>query len=182
MCLDQIEKTDEFLMPMPLHVAADLGPVEDVERRKQRGGAVALVIMGHRPGSPLLERQAGLGSVECLNLALLVERQDNRVGGRRDIKADDVTELLDKLRIIGKLELPHAMRPQAVATPDPVNRTGTDPRFAGHQCGRPMGRLTRRLSRVRVATHVITSGVRGEMRAGRVLSRSRPSTSSCKNH
>jgi hypothetical protein len=31
---------------MPLHVAADHGPVEHVERRKERGGAVALIITG----------------------------------------------------------------------------------------------------------------------------------------
>lgn len=144
--LDQIEKADEFLvpMPMPLHVAADHGPVEYVERREQRGGAVALVIMGHGAGSPLLERQAGLGSVEGLDLALLVERQDDRVGGWRDIKADNVAQLVDELGIIGKLELPNAVRLQAMGAPDPVNRTGADPRFAGHQRGRPMGRLTRR--------------------------------------
>ena len=128
-CFDQIKKANEFLVAMPLHVAADHGPVEHVERRKERGGAVALVIMGHGPGSPFLERQAGLGSVEGLDLALLVERQDDRVGGRRDIKADDVAELVDELRIIGKLELPNAVRLEAVGAPDPVNRTGADARF-----------------------------------------------------
>lgn len=72
---------------MRLHVAADHGPVEYVERGKQRGAAIAFVIMGHGASSPLLERQAGLGSVESLDLALLVKRQDDRVSGRRDIKA-----------------------------------------------------------------------------------------------
>lgn len=112
---DQIEKADEFLVAMPLHVAADHGPVEHIERRKERGGAVAFVIMGHGARSPLLERQTGLGSVEGLKLALLIERQDDRVGGWRDIKADDVAELVDELRIIGKLELPNAVRLEAMA-------------------------------------------------------------------
>ena len=70
---DQIEKADEFLVPMPLHVAADHGPVEHVERGKERGRTVALVVVRHCSGPSLLERQAGLGSVEGLNLALLVE-------------------------------------------------------------------------------------------------------------
>src|SRR5205814_6108874 len=96
-------------------------------------------------GSPLLERQTRLGSVEGLDLALLVKRQNNRVGGRRDIKADDVAELVDELRIIGKLELPNAVRLEAVGAPDPMNRTGADPCFAGHQRGRPVGRLTWRI-------------------------------------
>ena len=141
---DQIEKADEFLVAMPLHVAADYGPVEHIERRKERGRPVALIVVRHSSGPSLLERQAGLGSVEGLDLAFLVERQDDRVGGRRDIKADDVAELVDELRIIGKLELPNAVRLEAMGAPDPVNRTGADPRFAGHQRGRPVGRLTRR--------------------------------------
>lgn len=86
-----------------------------------------------RRAFPTIERQAGLGSVEGLDLALLIERQDNRVGGRRDIKADDVAELVDELRIIGKLELPNAVGLEAIGAPDPVNRTGADARFAGHQ-------------------------------------------------
>ena len=85
-----------------------------------------------------------LSAVERLDLALLVERQDDRVGGRRDIKADDVAEFVDELRIIGKLELPNAVRLEAMGAPDPVNRTGANARFASHQRGRPVGRLTRR--------------------------------------
>jgi hypothetical protein len=100
--------------------------------------------MRHGAGSPLLERQAGLRSVEGLDLALLVERQDDSMGGRRDIKADDVAEFVDELRIIGKLELPNPVRLEAMGAPDPVNRTGADARFASHQRGRPVGRLTRR--------------------------------------
>ena len=65
------------------------------------------------------------------------------MGRRRDIKADDVAEFVDELRIVGKLELPNAVRLEAVGAPDPVNRTGANARFAGHQRGRPVGRLTR---------------------------------------
>src|SRR5579863_5518835 len=48
---DQIEKADEFLVAMPLHVAADHGSVEHVERRKERGRPVALIVKmnAHRP-------------------------------------------------------------------------------------------------------------------------------------
>lgn len=143
LCFDQVEKADELLMAVPLHVAADHGPVEHVERGKERGGAVALIIMGHRPGPPLLERQAGLRTVERLDLAFLIERQDDRMGRRCDIKADDVAEFGDELRVIGELELPNAVRLEAVGTPDPVNRTGANARFAGHKRSRPVGRLTR---------------------------------------
>ena len=66
------------------------------------------------------------------------------MGRRRDIKADDVAEFVDELRIVGKLELPNAVRLEAVGTPDPVNRTGANARVAGHKRSRPVGRFTRR--------------------------------------
>jgi hypothetical protein len=47
--LDRIEKADELLVPMALHVAAD--DVEDVEGGEQRGGTVTLVVVRHRPSA-----------------------------------------------------------------------------------------------------------------------------------
>src|SRR6202035_4314402 len=44
--LDVIKESDELLMPMTLHIAADDGPVEHVERGEQRGRAVAFVVVG----------------------------------------------------------------------------------------------------------------------------------------
>ena len=49
--LDGIEKTDELLMPVALHAAADDLAFEHVESRKQRCRAIALVIMGYRPAA-----------------------------------------------------------------------------------------------------------------------------------
>ena len=58
--LDPVEEADEFLMAMARHALADDRAVEDIERREQRGRAVADVIMGHRSGPALLHRQARL--------------------------------------------------------------------------------------------------------------------------
>ena len=76
------------------HGAADDGPVENVEGGEQRRCAVAFVVVGHRPSAALLHRQTGLGAVERLDLALLIDREDDGVGGRIDIETDDVPELL----------------------------------------------------------------------------------------
>src|SRR5262245_27430225 len=56
--LDRIEEADELLVAMALHVAANDGPIEDVEGCEQRGGAVTFVIVRHRPGAARLHRQA----------------------------------------------------------------------------------------------------------------------------
>src|SRR5688572_4615633 len=70
--LDGVEEADELLMEMALHAAADEGAFEHIEGSEQGRGAVALVVMGHGAGPAVLHRQAGLGSVERLDLALLV--------------------------------------------------------------------------------------------------------------
>ena len=49
--LDSVHETDELLMPMSLHVLPDDRAVQDIERREQRRGAVALVIMGRPCGA-----------------------------------------------------------------------------------------------------------------------------------
>ena len=49
--VDAIKEADELLMAMALHVVANNGAVEHVERGEQRGGAVAFVVVGHRPAS-----------------------------------------------------------------------------------------------------------------------------------
>ena len=57
--LNGIEEADEILMPVALHVAADDGAVEHIEGGTQRRCAMAFVVVGHRPGTALLHRQAG---------------------------------------------------------------------------------------------------------------------------
>ena len=70
--LDRIQKADEFLMPVALHAAADDGAVKHAEGGEQGGGAVPLVVMGHGLAASRLDRQSGLGAVERLDLALLI--------------------------------------------------------------------------------------------------------------
>jgi hypothetical protein len=84
---DGIEEPDELLMPVALHAAANHLAFEHVEGSEQRGGAMALVVMGHGAQTALLHRQARLGAVKRLDLALLIEGQDDGVGRRIDIEA-----------------------------------------------------------------------------------------------
>ena len=65
-------------------------PFEHVESSEQRGRAVALVIMGHRPAAAGLQRQAQLGAVERLDLRFLIEAEHDGVRRRVDIEPNDV--------------------------------------------------------------------------------------------
>ena len=144
---DDIEEADELLMAMALHVAADHRAVEDVHRGEQRRRSVPLVVVCHRSGAALLQRQSGLGAVQRLNLALLVDRQDDGVRGRIDIEPDDVAQFVDEARIVGQLELAHPVRLEAVLAPDTLNRADAEPRRLRHQQAGPVGRLARRFAK-----------------------------------
>ena len=86
--VDGLEEAQELAMPVAGHAFADNGAVEHVESRKQGRGAVALVVMRHRPAAALLHRQPGLGAVEGLDLALFIDRQHQGLVGRIEVEAD----------------------------------------------------------------------------------------------
>jgi hypothetical protein len=81
-----VEEPDELLMAMAVHIAAHHGSVEHVHRGKQGRCPVPLVIMGHGSSTAFLERQAGLRSVERLDLALFVDAEHDGVRRRIDIE------------------------------------------------------------------------------------------------
>jgi hypothetical protein len=67
--LEAVKKAQELLVPVALHALPGDPAVEHVEGSKQCRRAVADVIVRHRPASTPLQRQAGLGSVQGLDLA-----------------------------------------------------------------------------------------------------------------
>jgi hypothetical protein len=79
-----------------------------------------------------------------MDLALFVDRQDNRVRRRFDVETDDVAQFVDEFRIFGELELPDAMRLKAMRAPEALRRTDADARRFGHRGARPMRDLARR--------------------------------------
>ncbi len=113
-------------MAVALHVAADDRSVENIERGEQRRRAVPLVVMRHGSGAALRQRKAGLGAVERLNLALLINREHDGVRRRIDVQADDIAQLRDEFRIVRKFELAHPMRLQSVSAPDAMHRADAD--------------------------------------------------------
>jgi len=125
--LDEVQKADELLMTMAFHALSNNLAFKDIERREQGGNAMALVIMGHGASAALLHWQTRLGAIKCLNLALLIDRQDNGVVRRIDVEANDVVQFGRKLRIVGQLELAYPVRLEAMSTPYPLHRADAAP-------------------------------------------------------
>jgi hypothetical protein len=71
-------------MAMALHTLADHLAFENVEGCEQGGGAMSLVVVREGCGAALRHRQAGLSPVERLDLALLVNRQNDGMVRRID--------------------------------------------------------------------------------------------------
>ena len=106
---------------------------------------MTLVVEGHRPGPAFLQGESGLGSVQRLNLALLIEGEDNRSLGRGNVEADHVAELLNELGVLGQLEVLDSVRLEAVGQPDATDLTVMQTDFLGHEALAPMGALGRAL-------------------------------------
>ena len=72
-------------------------PFRYVERGEQGRRAVAFIVMRHGSDPSLLHRQAGLGAVKRLNLALFVDAEHQRVIEWVHIEANHILQLLDKI-------------------------------------------------------------------------------------
>jgi hypothetical protein len=90
------------------------------------------------PARPFFIGKPGWVRIERLDLALLVDREDDRVGGRIDIEADDVPELFGKLRVVRQLEGPNAMRLNPMSFQDALHRTQAYPDRLGQFPTGPM--------------------------------------------
>jgi hypothetical protein len=85
---------------------------------------------GHRTGTAWLHRQTGLSAVERLDLAFLIDREDDSMGRRIDMEVDDVAQLIDKLQVGGEYELFHPVRFR-VAAQEVLLRSVTAPLSQG---------------------------------------------------
>lgn len=83
--LDGVEETDDLTVAMALHAAAEHRAFQDVEGGKQGRGAVAGVVVRLSGGMPGPERLVGTGSLQGLDLGLLIlsVSKDRRWTARR---------------------------------------------------------------------------------------------------
>lgn len=144
LALQRIQEADELLVPVTLHIHTRHRAFEHVQGGEQRGGSVALVIVGHRRAAALLKGQARLRPVERLYLAFLVDAEDHGMRRRADIEPDDSMEFVDEGRVPRQLEGSPAMRRQAVSFAGFLHRHDGEPDSFRHRLGGPVCRLVPR--------------------------------------
>lgn len=137
------EETDKFLMSMAWHTVTDNRAVEHTEGCEQGGRTIALVIVGHGPATTFLHWQARLGTVEGLDLTLLVHTQDQRFVRRIQIQANNILQFPDKVLVATELECFDQVRFEVMLLPYPPHCCVAKTLGSGHAPCAPMGRLGR---------------------------------------
>ena len=93
-----------------LQIWWSMAPTSSATRANTPRRRRLFVVVRHRLGAPGLRRQPGLRAVRRLHLALLVAAQHQRMLGRGPGPAQEVFDLLDKLRVARDLEAAHPKR------------------------------------------------------------------------
>src|ERR1039457_3744225 len=100
-------------MPVSLMALADNLALLRVQRSEQGCCAIALIVVGHRSTTPLLDGQSRLRPIQRLNPALFVNAEHDCLLRRIQIQAHHVGHLLQEFRIARQLESLRAMWLQA---------------------------------------------------------------------
>ncbi len=94
--------------------------------------------MGHGAATAPFQRQAWLGSIQRLNLALFIDTKHQSLFGRIQIQPDHIGEFLREAGGTRKFESLGAMRLNLMALPDPIDRGLADAVCLGHAAATPM--------------------------------------------
>ena len=69
-------------------------------------------------------------------MRFFVDRENDGMGGRIDIKPDIIAQLVDELRVVGKLELVDPVRLETMRAPDALDGTRADTDGSCHHSSR----------------------------------------------
>lgn len=136
--VELFEKFQKLLVPMPRVALTDHFALGHFQCGKQRGRAVAFIVVGHRSTSAFLQRQARLSAIQGLYLALFINTQHQGFARRVEIESNDISELFQKMSIPGEFEVLGPMRLDLMALPDPIHRRLAHARPLGHRTTTPM--------------------------------------------
>src|SRR6266852_2925177 len=136
--VDMPQKIEELLVTMAAFALTKDRAGDRVEGRKQCGGAVSEVVVRDAFDVAASQGQNRPATLQRLNLSLLNHTQDQDLIRWVQIQPDYVTYLLDKERVVGKLEVTRSVRLQAEGAPDPMDGRFREAGFCGQRATTPM--------------------------------------------
>ena len=120
--IQTFQEFEKLLMTMPGITLPNHFTLRQFERRKERRGAVALVVMGHGPTAAFFQRQSRLRAIQCLNLTFLVHAEHQCLLRRIEIETHHIGQFLQKPGITRQFERLDSVRLKTMTLPDPVDR------------------------------------------------------------
>src|SRR5437899_12793475 len=115
--LQLVEKLDKLFAPMTRYTLTDDLAAENIKGRKERGGAMALVIVRPSFRQTWAQRQQRRSAIQGLNLAFFINAQHQGAVWGIKIQPDHIAHLLCEVWIVRKFEVFDAMRLQFAALP-----------------------------------------------------------------
>src|ERR1700680_1813099 len=115
------------------------------------GRSVIICMVASRVGGSATSLCQSVGRYPLPMGSLLVDREDDRMGGRIDVEADDVFEFLGELRVVRQLERADAMRRELVGLEDTLHRAQAHPCGLRQHPAGPVGCFSRRRPQRQVA-------------------------------
>src|SRR5258706_2662046 len=91
--------------------------LQDCQGREECCRPMEDIVMSEGSAPPLLERQTRLSAIQGLNLALLINTEDQALCWRIEVKANHVRQFLQELDIPRKLEASGLMGLEIVVLP-----------------------------------------------------------------
>lgn len=137
--IDMVEEPQELLMSVAGLASGQYLSGSNVQGGKERGGAVAHVVVGHALHVSQAHGQDGLRAVQGLNLALFVHTQHHGFVRWVEIEPHNVPDLLHEEGVGGELEMLLAMGLEAESPPETMHRSKRNPGFGGQGTAGPMG-------------------------------------------
>jgi len=126
------------LVTMALFALSDDFPRRDIERREKSCGSVTDVIVSAAFRISRRHREHGLGTIQRVDPGLLVDGEHQRTLWRVHIQPDDITDLFNKVGIVGEFERAPQMGLKAKGMLDTPHRTLRHPRVFGHSASGPL--------------------------------------------
>jgi hypothetical protein len=135
------KECEKLLVPVPaLALREDVAPVH-IERREERGGAVAEVVVRDALDVAEPHRQQWGRALQRLDLALLINGQHEGVVRGIQVEPDDIADLLDEERIRREFEARAAVRLHAEEREVPLDGALADAGLLGGAPGTPVRRV-----------------------------------------
>src|SRR6267143_530378 len=127
-------------MAMPWKALPDDLAFQDFQSSEQGRRSVAHIIMREGAATPFLERQSRLSPVQRLNLARFIETEHQAFFRRVEIKANHISQFLQKLNVPRQFESARSMWLEIVLPPQAMDGTRANILSPSHRPTTPVCR------------------------------------------